>query len=182
MHTTTPTVRLSILAAARRVIARDGAEGLTISSAAQEAGLSVGGLRYHFGSKHELLAALVDAMVASFDQALDAAGREPGERTRAYIAATLDVESSGQGTTASTGLLAAVALDSSLLDVLRGHFQRWQDLLDNDGIDPSVATVVRLTIDGWWLAAFLGLAAPDARRTESTRKVLESLIAGALND
>ncbi|AJT43135.1 TetR/AcrR family transcriptional regulator [Psychromicrobium lacuslunae] len=182
MHSNTPAVRQNILAAARRVISRDGAEALTISSVAEEAGLSVGGLRYHFRSKHELLAALVDAMVASFDQALNSAGVEPGAKTRAYISATLDVESSAQGSTASTGLLAAVALDSSLLEVLRKHFQRWQEMLDHDGIDPSITTVVRLAIDGWWLAAFLGLAAPDARRTSAAREVLESMLGGATDD
>ncbi|MEU5873567.1 TetR/AcrR family transcriptional regulator [Glycomyces sp. NPDC047369] len=175
MHSTTPAVRASILVAARRVLARDGAEALTLKAVAAEAELSVGGVRYHFASKQDLLAALVDALVEGFDTALAQAGTAPGDRTRAYIAATLDASDVRAGYDASGGLLAAAALDAALLDVLRGHFRRWQELLDDDGIDATTATVVRLAIDGWWLAAFLDLAPPQGDRAAAVRAALEHL-------
>ncbi|GHS90510.1 hypothetical protein AGMMS50218_18140 [Actinomycetota bacterium] len=179
MHRETPQVRARILAAATTVVTRDGAEQLTVATVAAEAGLSVGGLRYHFASKRDLLVGLLDASVAGFDRALTEAGDAPGAHTRAYIAATLDPgDRSGYDLTA--GLLAALAVDSTLLEPLREHFGRWQRLLDDDGLDPAVALTARLAMDGWWLAAFLGLAAPDDEATAGTRAILERLVAGAV--
>ncbi|NNG36638.1 TetR/AcrR family transcriptional regulator [Nakamurella aerolata] len=173
-HRRSAEVRSDILRATARVVARDGAEKLTVNSAAKEACLSVGGLRYHFPSKRELLVGLVAHTVDGFDQAIAAAGTAPGDRTMAYIAATLT--DSGDCEPAAA-LVAAAAVDSSLLDVLRQHFRRWQTALDDDGVDPAIATLVRLTMDGWWLAAFLKLAPPGRRRTAEIRTQLEHLVA-----
>ncbi len=175
-HQQTPAVRASILNAAARVVARDGAEKLTVGSVAHEAGLSVGGLRYHFPAKRDLLDGLVHQAVEGFDRALAEAGDAPGDRTRAYIAATLE---DTPGCEPAAALIAAAAVDSSLLDTLRQHFQRWQGFLDDDGVDPAIATLVRLTMDGWWLAAFMGLAPPDDSTTARIRARLEELLDGA---
>jgi AcrR family transcriptional regulator len=180
VHQATPAVRKAILAAAGRIIAREGSERLTIASVAAEAGLSVGGLRYHFASKRDLLSGLVDASVEGFDRMLASAGSEPGDRTRAYIAATLS-DCDGSFDLAS-GLLAAVAIDSTLLQPLQHHFHRWQDLLAHDGIDPSVATAVRLAMDGWWLSAFLGLSAPQGEAAQRTSAFLDTLVSRAIRD
>ena len=48
-----------LLDAASAVIRRDGAQALTLDAVAAEAGVSKGGLLYHFKSKRELLDALV---------------------------------------------------------------------------------------------------------------------------
>lgn len=170
-------VRTSILRAARRVLVRDGSDNLTITAVSREAGLSVGGLRYHFASKRDLLEGLVGAMVDAFDGALAGAGTEPGARTRAYLSATLDHPPRSDGADNLTvGVLAAAAVDTALLDALRERFVRWQALLDDDGVDPAVATVIRLAADGWWLAALLDLAAPSPERTAATRAVLERVL------
>jgi AcrR family transcriptional regulator len=52
-----------ILEAARRVLSRDGFRGLTFETIAQEAGENPALIRYHFGSKAGLLAALVDSVL-----------------------------------------------------------------------------------------------------------------------
>jgi AcrR family transcriptional regulator len=180
MHAATPQVRAGILAAAGRVIARDGSEALTIAGVAAEAGLSVGGLRYHFASKRELLVGLVEHSFEGFDQALATAGSAPGDRTRAYIAATLsDVDNEGEMDLAA-GLMAAIAVDSSLLAMVQEFFGRWQSALEDDGIDPAVAITVRLAMDGWWMAAFLGLAAPQGRDARGAREVLDALVSKAV--
>jgi AcrR family transcriptional regulator len=182
MHEATPKIRASILTAAGRVIARDGSETLTLAGVAAEAGLSVGGLRYHFASKRELLVGLVENSFEGFEQALAKAGSAPGDRTRAYIAATLsDVDNDGELDLAA-GLMAAIAVDSSLLSTVQTYFRGWQESLRNDGLDPAVATVVRLAMDGWWMAAYLGLAAPQGADAKGTREVLEALVNQAVAD
>ena len=51
-----------ILAAARRILARDGYAGLTARSIAAEAGTNVASLNYHFGSKRKFLPELFAAL------------------------------------------------------------------------------------------------------------------------
>ncbi len=173
MHQQTPAVRNGILEATAKALARDGVETFTISRVAREAGLSVGGLRYHFASKRELLEALVDHAVAGFDDALNRAGSEPGAKTRAYIAATLSGKESAD---LAAALVATVAVDSTLLAVLRRHFAHWQSMLDDDGIDPATSTLIRLAMDGWWLAAFANLAPPRGRAAARLRARLDALV------
>jgi len=169
-------VRGDILDAAARVLMRDGSDNLTVSAVAREASLSVGGLRYHFGSKRELLAGLVDAMVSQFDAALATAGSAPGAKTRAYIAATLADVQSSETTAATVGLLAAAAVDTSLLDALRARYQNWQSQLEGDGLSPATATAVRLAMDGWWLAVVFDLAPPRGDLVRSTREFLLAIV------
>ncbi len=57
--------REQILAAAFAVAARDRLDGLTIRRVASHAGLSPGLVFFHFGSKDELLVALLDRVIAS---------------------------------------------------------------------------------------------------------------------
>jgi AcrR family transcriptional regulator len=52
-----------ILEAAKRVLAREGFRGLTFEAIAKEAGENPALIRYHFGSKAGLLAALVDSVL-----------------------------------------------------------------------------------------------------------------------
>ena len=57
-----PTAR-RILAAARRVLARDGFAGLSLEAIAAEAGENKASIRYHFGNKAGLITALTDLVV-----------------------------------------------------------------------------------------------------------------------
>jgi len=54
-----PTAR-RLLAAARRVLARDGYSGLTLEAITAEAGENKAAVRYHFGGKDALITALVE--------------------------------------------------------------------------------------------------------------------------
>jgi len=53
----------AILEAARRILVRDGADGLTMSAIGEEAGVRKSLITYHFGSKEGLLAVLFDSVV-----------------------------------------------------------------------------------------------------------------------
>ena len=55
-----PSARERLLDAAVAVVRRDGAQALTLDAVAAEAGVSKGGLLYHFRSKRDLLDALVE--------------------------------------------------------------------------------------------------------------------------
>lgn len=67
--------RQRILAAAQRLLTRNGGRGTTLGQIAEEAGVSAAGLLHHFESKEQLLHAVLDARdaadLASADISLD---------------------------------------------------------------------------------------------------------------
>ncbi|MET7333210.1 TetR/AcrR family transcriptional regulator [Nonomuraea sp. NPDC005650] len=168
-----------LLDAAAEVLLSEGAEALTLEAVARRAGVSKGGLFYHFPTKQALVAAMVDRLTKAFDQALAETGDEPGDFLRAYLNATIPEHPTATNAPAdrvTAALLAAVLVDPAGLAPLRERFAAWQARLTDDGIDPGAATAVRLAIDGWWAARLLGLGEPDAALHERTRRYLMEAI------
>jgi TetR/AcrR family transcriptional repressor of bet genes len=64
--------RQALIDATRRCMARDGVEGATVRRICEEAGVSAGLLRHHFGGKDALMAETYAAMVAELDGATKA--------------------------------------------------------------------------------------------------------------
>jgi AcrR family transcriptional regulator len=140
---------------------------------------------YHFPTKEALLTALVTQAVTDVDQALatamsansTAGNKEPGAFTRAYLEITVPgtPEDPDGGTSPVAALAAAIALDPTLLLPLREAYNRWQYQLEHDGLDVAAATAVRMAVDGWWLAALLGLPRLDPEVHLRTRQLLKDL-------
>src|SRR5918999_416079 len=156
--------REAILRAADRIVVEGGVPEMTLEAVAREAGVSKGGLLYHFPSKEALISGMIGRLIEGFRDAL---GRElarekgsaSGRWLRAYARASFaedrwHLEVSG-------GLLAAVAEDSALLDPVRRGFEEAQRWAERDGIDPAVATLVRVAADGMYFAELFGFAPPE---------------------
>src|SRR3954451_17051195 len=77
--------RNRLLNAAGTVVRRDGPRALTLHAVAAAAGVSKGGLLYHFGTKQELIEALVARWLAEFQDDIDAA--DP-QFVRGYVRAS----------------------------------------------------------------------------------------------
>lgn len=139
-----------------------GVERLTLEAVAREAGVSKGGLLYHFPSKEALVIGLIEQVLDHFDLASqhefdhDPTPDAPGRWLRAYVRATLADE--GVSNPLSAGLLAAVATNPALLAPLRERFAQWQERTEHDGLDPAHATIIRLAVDGLWLTELCGFA------------------------
>ncbi|NJK75274.1 MAG: hypothetical protein HC942_16075 [Microcoleus sp. SU_5_6] len=92
---------------------------------------------------------------------------------RAYIRSTLRM--SGQ-TLALVARLTSliVAMPPELLQSAEAYEQRCRQRLENDGLNPTQATIIQLAIDGLWFSELFQLGAPDEpRRTQ----VIETLLA-----
>lgn len=174
-----------IIDAAEEVVLRDGVAHLTLEAAAAEAGLSKGGVLYHFPTRDALVAGMVDKIIDEFDRDIEAHHADPGEPgsfTRAYIRATMSPISSTLERQDRLGaaLIAAAAGAPALLAPLRAAADRWQHRLERDGLDPTVATLLRLACDGLWLCDLFGLAPPSAALRASLEDRLELLASQAL--
>jgi|AntRauTorcE11898_2_1112593.scaffolds.fasta_scaffold12005_3 AcrR family transcriptional regulator len=172
--------RQRILDASLTVSLRNGAAHLTLDAVAAEAGVSKGGLLYHFADKQALLAGLLEAALQHFDDAVlqrAAADSRPGALVRAYAEASESTASALPDL--FPALLAAAAHDPALLAPAQDHFRRWQQRLEADGVDPVDALLVRLAADGLWFADAYGLAPPTGARR---RALLARLVQRAAGD
>ncbi len=181
-----PETRARILCAAEDLVIRDGVSKLTLDAAAHEAGVSKGGILYHFPSRAALVSAMVERFVVSFDADLDrygANGGGPGDFTRGYLRATLapsevpgDAPRDNRDQRLGGALLAGVASDPELLTPLRDRFDAWQAAVSSDGLPAEVATLVRLTSDGLWLSDLFGLAPVTGELREKVGERLFALM------
>ena len=70
---------------------------------------------------------------------------------------------------------SAAAAEPELLAPLQVAADRWQARLEDDGLDPALATVLRLACDGLWMCDLFGLAAPTASRRTAVGQALDQL-------
>ena len=174
--------RDAVLRAADRVVVESGVSGMTLEAVAREAGVSKGGLLYHFPSKEALIGGMIGRLIGGFEDAL---GRElrrdegagGGRWTRAYARASFAEDR--WYLQVSAGLLAAVAENPAMLDPLRKGYEDVQRWAERDGIDPAVATLVRLAADGLFFAELLGFAPPEGTLRERVLEALLSLAEGS---
>ncbi|BDI29997.1 TetR family transcriptional regulator [Capsulimonas corticalis] len=156
-----------LLQAAARIVRRDGVSKLTQDALAEEAGVSKGGVLYHFPSKYALIAALAEERIARFEGRIEGFssedGQEDGRWTRAYAQASAEPQEDGDP---SVGLMAAAASDPAVMERIRARFGEWQSRAEADGIDDATATLLRLAADGLWLTEMLGLASPKGELRE----------------
>jgi AcrR family transcriptional regulator len=169
-----------IIDAAEEVVLRDGVGRLTLDAAAAEAGLSKGGILYHFPTRDSLVAGMVAKIIDEFDRdierRLDDDG-EPGCFARAYIGATMEPSATGPDREDRLGaaLIAAAAAQPDVMVPWQQAADRWQDRLENDGLDRTTATVLRLACDGLWMCDLFGLAPPEASQRAAIGRYLDQL-------
>ena len=143
-----------IFRAASQILCREGLSSLTLAAVAKEAGLSKGGLLYHFPNKVSLIEALFEYHNDIFERRLVEMAREEGEDAgawlRAYAKASIEQITDPDTAQLYSSLFAAEEKYASAHALMREKYVRWQIEADQSGLDPNWATLVRLTVDGLW--------------------------------
>lgn len=150
-HRASGPARERILAAAERVVGDIGAARLTLEVVAQAAGVSKGGLLYHFPSKECLLGALAQHYVYSNEQCIQAAkaALDEHDRSRDLKACIVGVlGSEPRSKVMGAALLATAANDLALLEVVRKRVAACADEIAASKADFARAAVVTLAVDG----------------------------------
>lgn len=172
--------KLEILEAAGRVVLEQGVGGLTLEAVSHEAGLSKGGLLYHYGTKEALLAAMVDRLVEVTEGRIATVREDdsgPGSWMRGYLNACLVDDQHDTDPTGRLGVavLAAGATDPQLLERLRERQQTWRRRIRDDGIDEVTALIVRLAADGLWMNDIFALPVLNQKERRAVLQRLASL-------
>jgi len=169
-----PNRRAALLDAAVAVIRRDGARALTLDAVAAEAGVSKGGVLYHFASKRALIDGLLARWLDDFDARL---ADEP--IAIAYVHASDLSDASPDLSASEFGMLAALIDEPHVLEAARKRYAEWMERMLASPIDPVDAWLVRLAGDGLWYADLLGIAPPAG---DDRRRLLARLVALAGGD
>lgn len=170
--------KAALLDAAADVVRSDGVTKLTLDRVAESAGVSKGGLLYHYPTKKALIAATLERTLQRSDERLDQLAARNGLQTGAFATAYLDYVRSGEpdAVDAPTGIFASAALDDGDLAPARAQFAQWQDRLLNDGLDPTLALLARVVGDGLWLIDLFGLAPLTTDQRNAVISQVETLI------
>lgn len=148
-----------ILEAAAEISRESGPGNLSLEAVAARAGVSKGGLLYHYPSKTALLKAVVEGFVASFDEELARRKEAKAGRADALLDAYLDlfVEDHDCRRPPPSGLLAALSQDPGFLDPVRRHNRALLDRMRLSASDPAMTLIVYLAIQGMRGTNLLGI-------------------------
>ncbi len=155
----------TILNAAEDVVRETGAIHLTLDAVCARAGISKGGLLYHFRTKESLIRALVKRMPEIvFDRSTQLAAtlrESPARVLKALILTTRDILASGKFQGLSSSLLAA-AYDPNLFEPTREtRIVRVNEMSASTGLSKSFISAIFFALEGLWIFESLKIAARD---------------------
>lgn len=160
--------RRLILQTAIQIILEHDFNSLTLDAVAKNAGISKGGLLYHFPNKESLIKGLAkfvfEELYVNFDQFAEKDLQKSGKWTRALIEASkTDLE---QNAELNVGVFAASYLDPHVANDISKGYQSILSKIENDGIDPVTATIIRLALDGLYYSKMLNIAPLEKERQD----------------
>ncbi len=181
---TAPDVRSRLLDAAEAIVQARGVSGLTLEAAARAAGVSKGGLLYHFGSKEALLMGMLERLAAfiraEFDKNRDRQAPGPGRAARAFLAWAFGDADCSPGDErhdrAAAVFLAAFHHDPALLDPMRSVLAGMKGELLADGLPAGRALTILAATDGLFMAHLFGLYGWTEGDLAALRTALEALL------
>lgn len=175
--------RTRILDAAETLVRAHGVARLTLDAAAREAGISKGGLLYHFASKEALLAGLLNRLAefvtTDFGEGVAAQPEGAGRVARAMLTWGLggtQEEADERCDRAAAVFLAAFHHDPALLDPMRVVIGRMREAVAADGLPPGHGMAIMAAMDGLFLARIFGLYVLTDGEQQAVRAALTRLL------
>lgn len=171
--------REKLLDAAADLITRLGVQELTLDAVAAAAGVTKGGLIYHFKTKDELLGALVERMIEQLDQRQRAKAAKRGTTKSALLLALVEetFDMSRSEKQLMTNLLAAASAHPHLLGPVRKLFKETYGELAEGGAKAGLALAIAAALDGISLLELLDFHQFTKGQREAMRNALHELIA-----
>lgn len=160
-----------ILDALEDVLAEFGHGGATLEAVAARAGVSKGGLLYHFGTKEALYSGLLDRLRGLGEADADVVEGAP--IVDSYLAtSSVAAYEFTRSLMAALRLVGVPGIDAA--GAIVAALDPWARVLTREISDPLVARLITLVGDGLYLRALLG-ATPDPMDAELA-PYLEALI------
>jgi len=160
-----------ILKMAKEIILEKGVNHFTLEEVAKGAGISKGGLLYHFNSKE----ALIKGMLQQYMDELEAAmgvSQETTDKKRVERVLSESIRQMGKNQCEyekiSAGLLAAIVMNRELIEPIRSYHQKmaaWMAACD----DPTLAHLLFFALAGIRLSTMMGMNDLDDEAQEAIK-------------
>lgn len=174
--------RTKILDAAIRVVSREGITALTYESISVEAGLTHGGMLYHFPSREALLLGLHEYVSQQWESALEAAAGKTAEEATAQerFAAYVKVATQMSATRVELQFKLEGSTSPELAAPWTGVISRWAPGFVGETPDhDAMHWIVRLAADGLWAYESITNQTIPAELRERISTQLLSMLPGA---
>ncbi|MGP3536032.1 TetR/AcrR family transcriptional regulator [Microbacterium sp. RD1] len=142
-----PRARESVLDAFAQILAADGERAATMDATARAAGVSKGGLLYHFASKEALEAGLIERMELLAGEDVAEMSESPEGPVAAFVRTSLNT-----GTPLDLAIVAVSRLaqngNAAAVAALRRIRELWEDTIRPHTRDETALQLVMLVSDG----------------------------------
>jgi len=169
-----------ILDAAEVIVLESGAGHMTLDAVAARAGVSKGGLLYHFATKEDLLRAMLERFGKQIDETRKKKGKGlkegPGREIKAFILSNADRDPKKEQI--GSALLAAVAHDPKLLQSARDDSRRRLAEFTQSGFNFKRAAIIFFAIHGLVFSELLSLSPLNIKERNDLIKELLLLADG----
>lgn len=160
-----------IIQAAADVVAHQGAHKLTIENVAKQAGLSKGGVLYHFPNKEALLSGMLEHLTETLDARREEKAQD-SELEKMLNTIDLDNETDRALTLA---ILAVSAQQPELLAPAREYFRERVATINQQLDDQEMAAILLMALEGLRLLTMLDMNPWSKAQTRKTLKKMHEL-------
>jgi AcrR family transcriptional regulator len=150
-----PRAREIVLDAFEQILSNEGARAATMDAVARTAGVSKGGLLYHFASKDALETAMVERLLRLVDEDMDDLASAP-EGTIAYFLRTSATEDDALDRAMIAVQRLAQSGSAPARDAIQEVRRLWEDALRPHVRDAASLDLVMLLSDGLSFNSTLG--------------------------
>lgn len=166
-----PVARDRAVEAFQAILVDDGERAATLDAVATRAGVSKGGLLYHFASRQDLVNALLERMTALGEEDCRSMAQSPEGAARQFLRNSVWAGSEIDLAIVAVSRLAQGGDDdaAAALQDLKAH---WYKLLLADLKEPAVANAVLHMGDGLYYNASIGWLPADLAESRATLEQL----------
>jgi len=167
-----------ILDAAENVVVESGAVHMTLDAVCARAGVSKGGLLYHFPNKEALFDAMISRLVEKFESARAKESEkmkdDPHRDIKAHIITFLNRDNRMNRICAA--FVAAAAHNPKLVAAARRSYKKAYTQFTGSGLCKERAAVIALAVDGLWLTKILGITSFEGKEQKAIINELLKLV------
>lgn len=165
-----PAAREAVLDAFERLIVADGERAATLDATAKAAGVSKGGLLYHFGSRQALIQGLLERLQRLMDDDVERIDHAPDGAISYFLRSSTEV-----ATPLDRAFVAVVRLaqagDRAAAEAIETSHERWTEVLERHTGNRTVALAVTLIGDGLYSDAALRADVAGHRDADSATSI-----------
>ena|SRR5690554_334916 len=154
--------RERILDAFQNLVIESGERAATLDAVAQRAGVSKGGLLYHFGSKEALIEGLTDRLLGLVDADTALMRADPAGPIDYFVRTSVSMEGDLDQAIVAAARLAQGAHPAAR-DALKAAQAEWLKVLAETVHDPAIARTIMLIGDGIYYNSSMGAGSLSAQ-------------------